>query len=203
MGEYARHPQLGNVKIGTCEEMYYLRHGQRHDVAPVAGNVDPSGPDRFGLRFRFPWPTEDGTLPGQFADPMKSLHIPGLVAPEGVEHHAVQFRCDAGYLLSLPCPETLPVDGNGVTRYHDARLMKNGYRGAVHLVQQKPAPDGTLMAIMQCGTCGAKWRLPTWDDAEPVVVALRVQADNRERCSAGSPEFWHQVADRVAAGYGR
>ena len=58
MGEYAKH-KGEEIKIGTCENMYYLRFDQRHKVKALPGNVDPNGADAYALRFRFPWPNED------------------------------------------------------------------------------------------------------------------------------------------------
>ena len=58
MGEYARHPIHGPIKIGTCEDMYYLRHSQCHEIVPEAGSLNPAQHDG-ELRFRFPFPDED------------------------------------------------------------------------------------------------------------------------------------------------
>ena len=64
MGEYAKF-QGQSIKIGTCENMYYLRADQAAMVQPESGNVDPIR-DRESLRFRFPFPDEDNVLPGEF-----------------------------------------------------------------------------------------------------------------------------------------
>jgi hypothetical protein len=58
MGEYARY-NGSDIKIGTCEDMYYLRADQAHLVtAPVDGMLDPI---KYAaqIRFRFPFPEED------------------------------------------------------------------------------------------------------------------------------------------------
>ena len=58
-------------------------------------------------------------------------------APEAeVEHYSVQFSAHNGYLLSLPCPEAgemFVTDSDGVKT--PLTVHKNGYGGAVHLVQ--------------------------------------------------------------------
>jgi hypothetical protein len=56
MGEYATY-NGENIKLGTCESMYYLRADQRHLISGY----------RFdgGDRFRFPFPDEDDIEPGQ------------------------------------------------------------------------------------------------------------------------------------------
>jgi hypothetical protein len=55
MGEYALYKGQ-QIKIGTCETMYYLRADQAHLVTPLPGNVDPIK-DADEIRFRFPSPT--------------------------------------------------------------------------------------------------------------------------------------------------
>lgn len=191
MGEYAT---LGGqrVKIGTCEEMFYLRHNQRHLVKAESGNVNVADlAIAAELRFRFPWPDEDGVEVGAFDPFERAVAIDGLTVPPDVEHCAIQFTASAGYLLSLPCPESTAFPAG--LRFH-----RNGFAGAVQLVQQKPTLDGrTLRAIFRCGGCGAKWRADTWAEVEPAVVALRSMADAENRRAA----WWHEIADRLAAGY--
>lgn len=64
MGEYAIY-KGERVKIGTCNEMYYLRWEQRHDVKPLSGNVDPVKEIQ-SIWFRAPRHSEDGIAPGMF-----------------------------------------------------------------------------------------------------------------------------------------
>lgn len=202
MGEYAKRlSDEANIKIGTCEDMYYLRFDQRDQVAHQSGNVDPNSEDVYALRFRFPWPSEDGTAPGEFADYHKSYGLSRFegCGAEHAEHGSVQFSAPAGYLLSLPCPEgpaaTLPVH-------------RNGFSGAVHLVQQKLLRDGRLVPIMRCGGCGAKWRLENPAEIEALVVAIRAEADRKERdgrhngTGKNDRRWYDQVADRVLSGAG-
>lgn len=208
MGEYATLRRNGeNIKIGTCEDMYYLRHNQRNQVTAELGSVDPNNPATASeLRFRFPWPDEDALEAGDDGPGHRyhrGVYVPGATVPAGgVEHYTVQFKADAGYLVSLPCPEGQPDAIPGLT------IHRNGFSGAVHLVSQKPTPDGTtLRAIFRCGGCGVMWRAETWADAEPYVVALRAEADSRDRqgqhngTGAADRCFWDQVADRLTDGY--
>jgi hypothetical protein len=197
MGEYANYKGR-SVKIGTCESMYYLRADQRH----LVDGYDFSEDVLREIRFRFPWPHEDHIKPGDFDYPEHTEEIPGLTVPEGVDHYSMQFKADAGFLVSLPCPEqgregivSLTSDGSD----HPYRVHANGRKGgAVNLVENRYW-DGLLVIVAQCGGCGARWRYPTWEDAEPVVVALRSYADQQ---SGDRAEFLHTVADRITAGYG-
>ncbi len=154
MGEYAARKSDGaQVKIGTCENMYYLRYDQRHDVESSEGSLDPADPQYIGeLRFRFPDPVEDGITPGSFeASWPTSLMVPGSASPPGVEHRKVQFVAgnDTGWLVSIPCPEVGGPDG--------LTMHKNGYNGGTELVAQKVV-DGELIPVLRCRTCGVMWR---------------------------------------------
>ena len=74
MGEYATY-NGDSIKIGACEDMYYLRYDQRHMVKQEAHSLDPTNCD--GLRFRFPFPDEDDMPPGAFDDFRRGLMIYG------------------------------------------------------------------------------------------------------------------------------
>lgn len=186
------------VKIGTCEDLYYLRYEDRQKVEPMPGSLDPSGDARFVCRFRFPWPDEDGiAAPGmdnEGHDYDRFVAVPGAEVPEGVRHNSVQFKADAGYLCSLPCPES----GNtpeGLT------IHRNGFAGAVHLCQVKPLKDGRVVPILRCGGCGTKYRLEDTPEIEAIIAAFRSEGDRRKRMGgkAGRRWWWDQVAERIAA----
>lgn len=185
MGEYARHNGR-EIKIGTCEEMYYLRADQAAKVEALDGNVDPADVEqREGLRFRFPFPDEDMIAPGDFDNAFRSLVVHGVNSPEGVEHDNVQFTAD-GYVMSIPCPEGT----------HNDRVHRNGFAGAVKIVQQRWV-DRKLVTICQCGGCGAKYRLSTLEDAAPVIRACF----DRARREPEFAKFWITVGERIMEGY--
>jgi hypothetical protein len=209
VGEYAEY-QGERIKIGTCEDMYYLRADQAHLVRALPGNVDPVR-DRDGIRFRFPFPDEDGIAPGEFEQYERGVTLWRVKPPEGVEHYSVQFKASNGYLISLPCPEmgseglvSLTADGSD----HPYRVARNGYGGATELVQQRYW-KGLLVAVCHCMGCGAAYRLPTIEDAQPVIDELHAMA-SRETMTAernGTPGNeliavrLRTIADRVLAGY--
>jgi hypothetical protein len=211
MGEYAIYKGQ-QIKIGTCEDMYYLRADQAHLVTPMHGSVHPIK-DAGEIRFRFPFPDEDHIEPGHFDDHSRSRRIPGLKPPkEDISHGMVQFVArPEGYLVSLPCPEgpeAIDDDGMGVKLKNGVRIGRNGFRGAVHLVQQR-LWEGKLVGICECGGCGRKYRLETLEMAEEVAVALRSEADEQNRVAErnGTPgnaevaRRIHEIADRLLAGY--
>lgn len=194
MGEYATY--LGDhIKIGTCEEMLYLRAGQAGMVRPVAGSVDPCR-DAAMLRFRFPWPDEDHIPPGGFDDPLRVLEVWRLNRhPVAFDHGTVQFGASVGYAVDLPCPESPTPATHGLT----VNRRIGGLPTPVHLVGQR-VWNGRLVAVCRCGGCRVPYRLEGLADAAVVVEAIRAMADRR---GVGDEEggLLHGVADRIELGY--
>ena len=204
MGEYAKFNGQ-EIKIGTCENMYYLRFTQRARVERLSGNVDPVK-DAPALRFRFPWPDEDRCEPGAFdGDFGRAVCIPGATC-KPQDHHNVQFVAQAGYNVCLPCPESeLPFPFgladhvlNQENRGRTALIHRNGYRGKVLLVQQRFIPAIGLVPILMCGGCGTKYRLEDVAEIEALAVAARSEGDKRPDAAP----FWNAIADRILAGIG-
>lgn len=189
MGEYATRRRDGaHVKIGTCEDMYYLRFHQIHDVAKESGSLDPAAvADR--LRFRFPWPDEDRMEAGEVGEWGYHRAVAVDVAGgEGADHRTVQFTAP-GYVTSLPCPEG--PDANPFT------VHRNGFPGASLLVAHRYRPElGRLVPVFKCGGCGSMWRMEDPAEIDAAVVTIRSKAD-RER-DESTKRFWHTIADRLA-----
>ncbi len=153
MGEYALNRKNEEVKIGTCENMYYLRYEQRYDVKPMPGNVDPVKQAHL-LHFRLPFPDEDGTPPGEYADfsrcqPLGEVKI-DLEPGEIIINHKY------GLQIKFPC-------------YHGKQLPKAGGDFTVTsftaypymaLVFIKPTPKG-VKPVIECLACGSMW-LTDW-----------------------------------------
>jgi hypothetical protein len=207
MGEYAKF-NGERVKIGTCESMYYLRADQAHLVEAEYGNVDPIK-DRDEIRFRFPFPDEDDIEPGCFEDFDRGVQIPGWSLPETfAEHGSVQFVAKPpGYVLSIPCPEQFGQPGMSVELPNGLHVGRNGWSGGPKITQQRYF-EGGLWSVVDCGACGAAWRL-TPELAEEVAVAFRVEADREQWVQSGREPahtdryqtFLHAMADRILAGY--
>jgi len=64
MGEYAKF-NGEEIKIGTCNMMYYLRYDQKNLVEPIPGNIDPVKDIR-SIWFRAPRADEENIMPGEF-----------------------------------------------------------------------------------------------------------------------------------------
>jgi hypothetical protein len=214
MGEYATYKGQ-QIKIGTCEDMYYLRPDQARmvQVNRSHGDTDVIG-CADAIRFRFPFPDEDSKEPGSFEDYGRAVTVHGVMPPDGVEHYNVQFRADAGYLLSIPCPEGAEGAKPGLeTEVNGLRIHRNGFRGSVRIVQQR-VWNGRMALVTTCGGCGSKWRYETLEDARPVIDACLAEgtaADRREwqsnRCPEGgiqpssTGDWWREIAARIEAGY--
>jgi hypothetical protein len=196
MGENARYRgQL--IKIGTCEDMYYLRADQRHLISGYTfGALD---------RFRFPFPDEDTIEPGEFADHDRGWRIPETwsLPTDYTGHGSVQFVARAGYVLSIPCPEQfgqpgMHVDLSSGSKPIPLRVHRNGFNGHPGIYQQRQVED-QLMTVIGCGACGSRWRLEL-PAAEQVAQAFFDEAD---RQTLGDTERAHllSIAERILAGY--
>lgn len=69
MGEYAiRKSDRESIKIGTCEDMYYLRYEDQDKVIPDECS-------EFGYRWRIPFPDEDHILPGDYDSGFRQVDL--------------------------------------------------------------------------------------------------------------------------------
>ena len=196
MGEYAKH-QGHQIKIGTCEQMYYLRADQVKFITPEHNSVNPHSLDTAGLiRFRFPFPDEDTVQPGAFQDYNRALWIYGLEVPEGVDHGSLQFTrnypSSGGISLSTPCPESKEGKASGL------RFGYNGYAGKVGIHSQRLI-EGKLKLVCACGSCGALWRNDTLEDCAPILDNLRAEVARDPKDARAT--LFAEVAARIEAGY--
>lgn len=186
MGEYANYKGQ-EIKIGTCENMYYLRADQAHKVQAIPNSLDPVA-EAGSIRFRFPFPWEDHTEPGAFADYDAAMGVSGVTVPEDIEHGTLQFTRNYprnnGVLLSTPCPFSKEGKASGL------KFSLNSFPGQVMISQQRLI-DGKLVLVCECGGCGAKYRLPTLEEAQPIINALNREGEDRKK----------EVAKRIEDGY--
>lgn len=190
MGEYANY-KGEHIKIGTCEDMYYLRADQRHLIEGYKFSDEMLA----ACRFRFPFPDEDHIEPGQFDVYDRGVSLYGVDIPDEVTHYKVQFVARVGFNVMLPCPLSKEGKESGL------KMHANGFAGPVKIVQQA-LRNGVWVTICRCGACDTTYRLPTMAEAEPVIVALRSSADHYEReGDAHRAKWYHTIADRITAGY--
>ena len=191
MGEYALLRSGERVKIGTTENLMYLRADQLEQLAPADQDRIVSHLDAF--LFRFPFPHEDAVEVGAFeADPRGNGvygEFSDLLA--NAKHRRLQFRdtYDSGWLAMIPCPLS-PAPPPADVTFH-----RNGFAGELRIVSQR-ARNRQLVTVVACGGCRTWFRLPTFADAELLLVTLRSRGD-RDRHKAA---HWHAFAQRVSDG---
>jgi hypothetical protein len=197
MGEYANYGKE-RIKIGTCEDLYYLRYDQRHQIDALPGNVDPCNPEHLKeLRFRFPFPWEDQVEPGAFTDHSYGFPAPAEFTLHEDGHETCQFSNPAGYLVSLPCPES--KEGKAFQETH--KIHRNGWLGGVSITQQKWV-DGALWTVARCNGCGRSWRLPP----EEGLILAKMLRNRAARLiidcpTDGAAKNMNAMAARIEAGY--
>ena len=169
MGEYATRISDGaSIKIGTCEEMFYLRFEDRDKVRAQQNSVDV-GLDKVAgqLLFRLPFPDEGKLLPGDYPDPDRAqrLYRSAFGSCEDFTDEStlddagiMQLRHEAsGLLLNVPCyhgqklPEVLaPMKAFWNGKGHSFELSK------LRAVLKDNAL--TIYPVVKCRHCGHAWR---------------------------------------------
>lgn len=186
MGEYAQRISDGErIKIGTCEDMLYLRFEDRAKVSALAGNVDPNDDEQAGqVRFRLPFPDEDGVRIGEYKDPFRGLRIYRGSAVQGShedftdattasEPGMIQLSHPSGLLVNVPC-----YHGNKLPNLGDAKTFWNGKSWSLELFQLRPVlVDGALQVfpVVKCRWCGSVWRYQWTDVWEFIPYEMQIR----------------------------
>lgn len=155
MGEFAKlktEPEGESFKIGTCENMYYLRY---EDIDKIIYDYD------FNMfNFRVPFIDEDNIKVGNYIDPFRGLPLsdysnPVLAKKGGL----IQITHKSGLLLNTACyhGEKLP-ESCGQAQFHwNGKTSKNYELKFLKLV------NGKIYPVIGCRWCGVKWRMD-WVD---------------------------------------
>lgn len=178
MGEYAiRKSDGAEVKIGTCEDMYYLRYEDRNKVEKLPNSLDVRR--ELNLRWRLSFPDEDGVLVGEYEDYNRGARLANeaeteLEIPYLDDPGTIQLTHKSGLLLNLPCyhGRQLPEVAKPM------RAFWNGKAPALELFQIKNTEDG-IKPIVRCVFCGNAWRFE-WVDVLKHVVDIELRARLRE-----------------------
>ena len=89
MGEYAIRKRDGEeVKIGTCEDMYYIRYEDRFKVEPASNSLDCG--KELNLFWRLPYPSEDHMNIGEYPDANKM----STLMKEGIHYNDADIITD-------------------------------------------------------------------------------------------------------------
>jgi hypothetical protein len=157
MGEYATRNKDGKeIKIGTCENMYYLRYSDRDKVSALPGNIDPMDESIISeIRWRLPFPDEDHIQPGDDYDPFRGVMLyryePGHTDDPGT----LQLDTKYGMMLNVPCyhGEKLPENTG------DIKPFWNG-KGPAYALKFLKFIDGEPWGVYSCIECRKEWRAP-------------------------------------------
>jgi hypothetical protein len=156
MGEFAIRKSDGvQVKIGTCEDMYYLRYSDRYLVQALPGNIDPMSAGTINeLRWRLPFPDEDFIKIGEY-DPFRGARLYNYEPGHTDDPGTLQFRSKYGMMLNVPCyhGEKLPENTG------DIKPFWNG-KGPAYELQFLKFIDGDPWGVYGCIECRKKWRSP-------------------------------------------
>ncbi len=206
MGEYVKY-QGQEIKLGTCEDLYYARLGQLEAAVAVGvlegldGNLNPTEylDPKNGWRYRFPFPEEDDIDMGDFKDYNKGLVIQlqpedyGII--EGMEHNDTWHSCHVNHAYNVnvahPCPQS--PDFSKVAKHSpiDWRI--------VEITQQKQI-NGEVWTIIDCPYCIGKARIDK-EDALKLVHSIEVGYINCRDATDSNKEYYQKVIDRIMAGY--
>lgn len=187
MGEYLEHRKLGEVKIGTCYNLYYTTRNQliqemdyfkNQNMARMYLKAD-------GFLFRFPFPDEKGIKFGMYENHGRSVLI-AVPKDLGVRigHKNLMVRITPNALYSdrpehsgfdlgvdLPCP----FEEGNQGKYYD--WNKNLEKTLLDITQQKLVRGENgglqLQVVARCPYCGTACRL---DETE--MRAIHEYANN-------------------------
>ena len=161
MGEYGLRNDGCEVKIGTCENMYYLRYSDRHMIRPLEGNLDPNDDSILKeLRWRLPFPDEDHIKPGEYPDYNRDAALCGeFTSPDNANDPGIlQLHSKTGLLVNITCyhGEKLPENTK------DVKFFWNGKKPA-YVLKHLKFIDGETFGVYSCTECRREWRRPLKD----------------------------------------
>lgn len=175
MGEYATRKSDGvEVKIGTCESMYYLRHEDQSKVTYQYFE--------HGLRYRLPFPDEDSVAVGEYPDHERGLRLyktdengwsEGFIPDGDLEPGLIQLTHPSGLLVNVKCHHGLKLpEGGG-----DCGTGWNGKSWFFELKAIK-AVDGGTRPVYGCRHCRRMWSTD-WDSVIDYTNVLKDRLTER------------------------
>ena len=194
MGEY-----LHNVKLGTCESLYYTTYDQLK-------NWQVSGKDEFlkldsGYRFRFPFPDEKNKI-GDYDDYNRGWPI---IIPKGIftMNHGKKFlRTDSDLNIKNAVPMGFYVDCPTTIK---AYRWSNEGNESYEIVQQKfctdeETGDPMLQTVFRCPYCGELARANV-TEAKAISDYLSEQSKQIEKHDPQKAEYLIKIAITIINGY--
>ena len=193
MGEYIRY-KGEEVKIGTCEQMYYTSFDNfiKHlpDMKQQSGNLSPEAYLQESNFWRLPFPDEKnlpfGNINGDF-DRCLSLYIArdNYEALKMTGHKTFYLPVmpakftGHGFNISIPCPYSEDFKNIKTSTNTDKGFfISSRYQyGLLNLIYQKNE-DGKLLPVVQCPYCKSLWTLDTKQDLVNLIKGNRKTQGN-------------------------
>jgi len=186
MGEYAKLKTTGeNVKIGTCENMYYLRFEDRYKVV-----YDLSFD---GCRFRLPFPDEDKEEIGNYREYERGIdliphydeetetysYFDDIYQKYYQEHKGIiQLHHQSGLLINVSCYHgyKLPDTNNSedFKAFYNGKASWNFELSQVKIQLNEETKIKELVPIVRCKHCKIPFR------ADWASVLLHVRKTEKE-----------------------
>jgi hypothetical protein len=182
MGEYATRISDGEqVKIGTCELMYYTT---LRDILGFSCKWNPLT-NSVGIRYRLPFADEFDVLVGDYEPYERSVALPGFEGDDDMQPGLIQFSKD-GLLVNVPCHHgrKLPDIGEGNAHWNGKPLSHLTLNG-IHV-----AEDGIKPSI-GCVSCRKSWWCDDWDGVLPAMAdeVMRAEIERYLDIEANTPDF--------------
>lgn len=158
MGEYAeRESDRQEIKIGTCESMYYLRYSDRNKVRGIKNSLDPNDEKTINvLRWRLPFPDEDEVRPGDYENHARGATLCNFSDPSTAEDHGIlQLHSKTGLLVNIACY-------HGEKKPKDTKEVQFHWNGKGHNYELRHLKfiDGVVFGVYSCVECDRSWRAP-------------------------------------------
>lgn len=177
MGEYAFRKSDGeNVKIGTCESMYYLRYEDRDKVRQQSGSLNPA--TELNLFWRLPFPDEDNVQPGEYDIYNRGWRLwrEGETYAENLldeikpdDAGTIQLTHESGLMFNVKCYHGTKLPEVG----QDAKAFWNGKSWSLELCFLKNTTEG-IKPVVRCRHCNRMWRFE-WDEIMPYINIVQGQ----------------------------
>lgn len=197
MGEYVK-IKGESVKIGTCEDLYYVTIPQFKkslpDMEQEEGSTDPKSYLTDSVsRFRFPFPDEDGSEIGSFENWQRGWHVRlnradedvAKLFPKGDDWEEVCER------VSSKHQPHLTVLARCENPNKDAAFVD------IEIVQQKVLANGHNAVVWRDPYTGNKARI---EDPEEAILFARAILHTTSKTNPDP--FTLEMAQRIVEGYG-
>lgn len=203
MGEYAiRRTDEKQIKIGTCESMYYIRYEDRHKVKPLAGNVDLKDAHEYGLRFRLPIFAEDAIAPGDY-EGMGHGHLlfhetTGKAFPivEAKPGRIYARDEQSGIQVSFPCYHGQKLCADVGQGDEAIKFRASNYHAVAELIYLKAVREldaDLVVPVIRCRHCHDEWRCK-WEDVWDYLDEKYQERFAKHTLFADSPAYLHEEA---------